>query len=145
MTRPRPLKHLFGSGPVQQLFAQARHLKQLSADVCSCVEPDMVAHTTVAAEHDHSLVLLADSAAWATRLRYQTPQLLRCLTQFPHLKHLQRIEVKVAPITTPIAAPTQHGHPLSHASAELIEAHAESISYLPLRAALMQLARRGKK
>lgn len=145
MTRPRPLKYLFDSGIAHQLLEHAHHLQRLTTNINACLDPETASHTQVAAEHAQSLVLLADSAAWATRLRYQCPQLLRCLARYSHLKHLQRIEVKVAPISTATTAPTQPAQALSRASADLIEAHAESIQHHPLRAALMRLAQRGKK
>jgi len=84
-----------------------------------------------------------DSTAWATRLRYQSPQLLRCLHRHPSLAQLRRIEIRVTPLAQPVSSSPQPAT-LSAANAAIIDSTADSLSDPNLRTALKRLARRGR-
>jgi len=84
-----------------------------------------------------------DSTAWATRLRYQSPQLLRCLHRHPSLAQLRRIEIRVTPLAQPASSSPQPAT-LSAANAAIIDSTADSLSDPNLRTALKRLARRGR-
>ena len=140
MTKVRGLKHLLSDTTSTALVQYARQLQALTRLLNQCLSGELADHVLVANLHNETLVLQADSAAWATKLRYLAPQLLRCLQQHEPLASVQRLEFRVAPQSqpaTPAASPAQ----LSSAGADTILASAQTVSDPNLRAALKRLAR----
>ena len=144
MAKPRPINQLLTTGTVPDLIAHARQLQSLSTALRRCLPADAAPHVQVVRWSDGQVTVQADSTAWATRLRYLSPQLLRQLQQLPEFTAAHRIAVNIAPIATPAAAIPQPFY-LSPASARIIDANAETIADPQLRAALKRLARRGKQ
>jgi len=93
---------------------------------------------------DNTLVLQTESAAWATRLRFQQGALLQQLQQIPVLSKLTKILVKVRP-QAKIAKPPQRAKPISADNAEHVKAVAEGLGDDELSRALKRLAERGSK
>ena len=93
-------------------------LQQTQQLLAGFVDPSLAAHFQVANIRQNRLILLAPSAAWATRLRMETPRLLGVLRQagIPELRH---IEVRVAPLVRH-AAPTRADRPLTTAAEQAL-------------------------
>ncbi len=143
MTRPRSLQQLLGLGESARLIERIQYLKSLNGQLHICLDPETSSHTQVADLNAERLLVHVDSSAWATRLRYQLPQLLRCLNQHPSLAQLRRIDIRVAPLAQPVPSPPQPAT-LSDANAAIIDSTADSLSDPSLRTALKRLARRGR-
>lgn len=144
MAKPRPVRQLLATGTAPELIAHARQLQSLSSALRRCLPADAAAHVQVVRWGDGQLTVQVDSTAWATRLRYLSPQLLRQLQQLPEFTAAHRITLNIAPRAVPAAAIAQPCH-LSPASARIIDANAETIVDPQLRAALKRLARHGQK
>lgn len=85
-----------------------------------------------------------DKAAWATKLRFAAPVLLKQIQQrFPELSTVERITIQIlqpledARTTTPSSTPPH----LSAKNAQLLKELAQSLDDVELRAALERLAR----
>ncbi len=78
------------------LCRHARRLAQLEATLCGCVDPETAANLKVANVRQDRLILLAPTAAWATRLRMLAPQIVRFLagSGYDAIRH---IDIRIAP------------------------------------------------
>ena len=77
-----------------RLVAGAAKRKSLIMQVKSCLDPELSEHLIGVNVKDDTLILLSDSAAWATRLRYAGPVLCKQLSEQFELT-LQKVQVKV--------------------------------------------------
>jgi len=77
VTGPRSLGDLLQSGDISQLRKEALVRRELAEEVRARLPEDQAAHVVSAhVADDGRLVVGVDSAAWAARLRYSTPELL---------------------------------------------------------------------
>lgn len=124
-----------------QLSNRARYLATLDRTVRALLPAAIVDHCRVANLRDNVLVLQAEGTVWATKLRYQLPQILTDLRRLPDLKGLDSIRIRIAPAQTaqnpsPLARPH-----LSEHSAELLQQAADATPDPELAAALRRVAR----
>lgn len=148
----KPLQHFLSDdgSPLQRLFHRARSYERVLRQVKQHLDHDLGEHCCAASIHEHTLVLHTTSAAWASRLRYISRQLLSTLQTEPDFTHLTHIDIKIKhPLQLPTlvnpqdkpAPPT----PLSPHSVMLLEDAAAHTDDPKLREALQRLARRGKQ
>lgn len=103
-------------------------------------EPES-SHISAVAVVETGAVVWTDSAAWATRLRYQADALLERLRRVTGLRELKSVQVKVLPTND---APEEKKRPspaLTAQSAQTIAACAAYVSDVKLKEALERLAR----
>jgi hypothetical protein len=68
---PKTLKGLLGESPrLARLAQSAARLAALTASAREALPPEIQPHLTAASVHEDTLVLTADSPAWAARLRF---------------------------------------------------------------------------
>ena len=128
-------------GHLKQLTAQAQRLGTLDLLAKEVLPPGLQQHVRLAAIRDGCLVFHADSGAWATQLRYRTPEILARLPQQPEFDGVRSIRVRpCAEIPAQQLAPNRM-RPLSPAVATAIKSQAESIDDERLRQALQRIAR----
>jgi len=78
--KPKTLKGLLGESPrLAQLAQSAARLAALTASAREALPPEIQPHVTAASVHDDTLVLTADSPAWAARLRFHGREVLTFL------------------------------------------------------------------
>jgi hypothetical protein len=82
---------------------RARVLLQLQQLLAGSVEPSLASQFQVANIRQNRLILLASSAAWATRLRMASAGLLKTLHQ-AGFTELRKVDVRVAPLVEQEAA-----------------------------------------
>ncbi|MEQ6343055.1 MAG: DUF721 domain-containing protein [Gammaproteobacteria bacterium] len=131
---------------LQPLLARAKRLEQLNHALRSQLPPPLNQHCQVANIRGDTLVLHADSSAWALKLRYSVPVMLAQLQKQPALQHLRGIDIKVRPASI-AAAPAEkprRAH-MSGDTASLLDSMADAIAHPRLQAALHRLARHGKQ
>jgi hypothetical protein len=133
---------LNGSPELTGLAAAAARLRALEAALAGHLDPSLRAHCRVARAEGDTLVLLADSPVWASRLRFAGPAILEAL--LPHLDSPPptRVRVKVRP-TASQEEPALPRPALSAVSARLIRQVADDLADPALGAALRRLSRRG--
>jgi hypothetical protein len=130
------------SGTLKELLRQAHELLRLEDDIGALMAPSIRPHCRAAGCRDGQLILMTDSPAWATRLRYQVPALLAGLRRRAPALGLREIHVKVSPFAQPVEAATGLGPTMSEASAALLEDVASGIGDARIRAAMLRLAGR---
>lgn len=106
------------SSSLGSTLKHARLLLQLQRLLAESVDPSLAGHFQVANLRQNRLILLAPSAAWATRLRMEAPGLLHMLRR-AGFAALADIEVRVAPlIEQPVAEHSEK--PLSSAAEQAL-------------------------
>ncbi|MGD8588212.1 MAG: DciA family protein [Chromatiales bacterium] len=120
-----------------QLTLQEKLLQQVHA----CLPSPLDQHCLGAIPHGKTLILLAESSAWASRLRYLAGEILK------QLKHreirFERIQVRVSierRLVQP-KRPSRRALPLSRENAQLLRCLAESLDDAQLSSALQRLSR----
>jgi len=77
-----------------KLAAGAARRSALLQQVGACLPPELAARVTGANLREDTLVLITDSAAWASRLRYAGPALRDALSRL-HAVQARKVTVKV--------------------------------------------------
>ncbi|RMG36147.1 MAG: DUF721 domain-containing protein [Gammaproteobacteria bacterium] len=93
--KPKPVAQLLQTQPqLAHLDRAVRERQALLSQVCELLPSEVTPHCLDAGLHKGTLRLLCDSPAWASRVRFLTPQLLGRLRE--HRPGLANIEVRVA-------------------------------------------------
>ena len=140
------VKLLMGNADsLQAVFTNCQRLETLNRTVQRCLPAPLNQHCQVANLRDNTLILHADSSAWALKLRYSSRTLLQQLCQHG-IKGVNIVEVKVKPHNAAITRPekTKPAH-MSKKTAHLLDNIALDITDNHLKMALQRLARHGKK
>jgi hypothetical protein len=90
------LKDLLAGNDLAQLVSRARESGELDARVRALLPDELAAHVTGAVLHEDTVVVLVDSAAWASRLRFEAPELVKRLAP-RYDGAVKRVRVKVRP------------------------------------------------
>jgi len=96
MNKPLKINKIIGSCAQSGLIAQARLLMALEQQLRRVLPAQLQAHCRLLAVNGQTLVLAADSPAWAVRLRFHTYQLVKQLT-LPRTMKLRTIRIRVRP------------------------------------------------
>ncbi|MHC9509905.1 DciA family protein [Kangiella sp. M94] len=81
---------------LKSLLDKANSLKSITDSIHQHLPKDLQKHCSVSEYNKTSLVITADSPVWATRLRYQSSELLAQLRKAGFLG-LANIQIKIAP------------------------------------------------
>lgn len=150
MKSPKPLhKLLRGSSlTLSGVVDRANELAALNAALSQLLDPTLAAHCRVANLRRDTLILQADSPAWAARLRYQIPALLKTLrgARSPKaaLRGLEEIQIKIRPPARRPPVKVGRQARMSPSAARLIDAAAQCMDDAPLQSALHRLASRAR-
>lgn len=146
MTRngPKNLRHLLGEagGPLNDLLARAHGLDAMETALAGHLGHPLADHVRVANVTEDTLVLQIDSPAWATRLRYAEPDLLRLVNRMEGASNIRRVRVRVGMTDEPRRRAPRPAPALSADTAALLRATAEHVDDARLRRALLRLASR---
>ena len=83
-----------------QLLAHAQVLNRLDQVLTSILEPTLSTHCQVAEFRNHCLVLVCSNAAFATRIRMISRQLLDSFREEGDFG-IERVDIRVAPVNRP--------------------------------------------
>jgi hypothetical protein len=139
-----PLGHLLQTQgtSLPPVFLRARRLAEVTRVLRTALPGQLAEHCLGVNIVRNTLVLFADSAPWATRLRYEQKAILAAISRETGLS-FARISLRVQPRSRRKApkSASRRGHRISPASREVLEAAARGISDPDLAAALRRLAR----
>lgn len=121
------------------ILERARKLARLEQAVLQLLPAELGGHCKVLNLKNETLVLATPSPAWAGRLRFAAPDLLKQLNCRFSLG-IRTVDLKVQPEIVKIQTLTSSPMQLSMNSATLLAQTAQSISYPPLKEALLRLA-----
>ncbi|MGD8843796.1 MAG: DUF721 domain-containing protein [Gammaproteobacteria bacterium] len=96
MNKPLKINEIIGKRVQSRLVSRARALMDLDAQLQHLLPDTLRPHCRLLAVNGTTLVLAADSPAWAARLRFHTHQLARQLTPPGGVK-LRGIRIRVRP------------------------------------------------
>ena len=126
------------------LLERARKLQRLEQAVLGLLPENVAAHCKVMNLKNEILVLSAPSSAWAARLRFAGPELVRQLNGRSALK-LRSIQVHIQPESEKIQSIKQPPLQLSLASGTLLAQTAQTVKHPALREALYRLAAKARE
>lgn len=130
-------------GDVAELVTHARQLGHLSDIIQAMLEPSLADHCHLAHFDGSRMVIVADSPAWATRLRFSVDTLVSQLQQYSNKFHrLSKIEVAVRPQLPDLPQVNVVERTISVEAAQYIEESADSVEDPDLKQALQRLASR---
>jgi hypothetical protein len=121
------------------LLERARKLSRFEQAVLPLLPADLAAHCKVLNLKSEILVLATPSPAWAGRLRFAVPELIKQLKRELGLD-VRKVELKIQPQRTEPRTATKPPLRISMASATLLAQTARGIDHPPLQEALLRLA-----
>ncbi|MDR3492025.1 MAG: DciA family protein [Gammaproteobacteria bacterium] len=123
------------------LLAKIHQLNSLQQLLCESLDAKLAQHCQIANLENGSLIILTDSAIWATQIRFQAGDLLAKLRLHPLLHHLKNISCITRPAPVKQQEPAVKPMPrLSTHTAELIKNSADTIQHDKLKTALNKIA-----
>lgn len=129
---------LVRSSALGRLGPAARTLSRLTEEIRSRLPAQLAAHVQGCAPRGDGVVILADSAAWASQLRYAQTEILSACRE--HLGgQVRQVRFKIVPADSPAGNPSRPV--LSPRSRELLRQTAEILSDKELAEALRKLGR----
>ncbi len=126
------------------LLKRARSLQRLEQAVLRLLPGDLGAHCSVMNLKRETLILGARSSAWAARLRFAAPELIKQL-QCQLSLAATAIEVRVIPEALNIQPVSRKPEGISMDNATLLAQTAESVDHPALRQALYRLAAKARE
>ncbi len=143
MSKPRPIGQLFaGQNRFSRLTAAAERLQALTGAVREQLDPNLALHCTVASLEEGVLVIQTDGNAWASRLRYESAELMRRLDY--RLGPLHEVRIRIAPVAQS-EPPTIRPNAITAESASVLASAAEAMTDPRLKAAFRRLSSRAKR
>jgi hypothetical protein len=140
--KPFQIGNLLERSEISRLLSRARALGELDARVHELIPSPLNEHCRVLAVRDDTLVVAADSPVWATRLRYQSTQLVKQLSGVSSVK-LRTVQVRVRATDPPAGGSiTPIRQPVSARNSMALKQAAVSVTDAGLKAALLRLASR---
>ena len=128
---------------LRQLTDQANRLSELDRAMRNVLPANLATHVRLATINDGCLVLQAESPAWATQLRYKTPEILANLRRNPDFSAIRSIRIRNALGAAEPPPRVSAARRLGHAAAGALRAQAASTDDAALREVLLRLAGRG--
>lgn len=149
MKSSRPLHKLFEEAhdDLAILITRTHQLTRWTTLLRSLLDEELAQHCYISTIENVALTVYVDSAAWATRLRFQVPQLIPQLRNVnPVFSKLERVHVKVLTQSSPVTVQPLHatGPTMNSENANGINNLSNSIDDPALRQALQHLARNAR-
>lgn len=133
------------SGHLKQLADRAAQFGALDRVLRTAVGEPLAGHVRLAAVRDGCVVVQAESSAWASRLRFAAPAVLRALGAEPGFENVRSLRVRTRMDAAPAAPETPRRARMSAEAAAGLESNAASVADESVRAALLRLAENAKR
>lgn len=121
------------------VLERARKLSRLERAVLQLLPAEVAAHCKVLNLRNETLVLAIPTPAWAGRLRFVVPDLIKQI-KCQHGLEIRQVDLKIQPEKLEIQSLVKSRPHMSLRSATLLAQTAESVSHTPLQEALLRLA-----
>lgn len=129
------------SGILHNLIQQVTLLKYIDQKLGSFLGKPLCDHCTIANFANETLLLHADTPAWASRLRYNTPQIMLFMQNECGLESLRTIRVKVTPATFPSIQLPGKRWKLDQHTADMIYRTASTMTDETLKHTLLRISK----
>ncbi|MGE0384840.1 MAG: DciA family protein [Gammaproteobacteria bacterium] len=130
---------------IAELVRRAEEAGGCTARIRALVEAQFRPHLVHAHVAAKQLVVVVDTAAWATRWRYQAPELLRCIRAGAGFAGVESIRVRVAVSDPPRVRPASGAPRMSRTAAAFLQQVSDSTPDPELKATFARLSRRAHK
>jgi hypothetical protein len=130
------------------LMLKIKQHTQLQQILAEYLDAKLINHCQVANLDNGCLIILTDSALWATQFRFQIPDLLAKLRQHPQLYHLKHIYCKIRPAPARRQIPEANQMPMPRitvATSHMIMEAANTIQHDKLKAIMQKIAKNTAK
>jgi len=146
MNSPQKIhKYLSGSrDELEKLITHAVAISHLNAKLHSILDNSLKNHCVIANFSNGNLILLTDSPAWISRLRYQIPSLLKQLQQLAEFRGLINIKLRIQPKYIEPKKRQLHREPISTIAASCLTTLADGVNNIELEITLRRLASRSR-
>jgi hypothetical protein len=140
---PQTITDIIGNGEndLAKILRRAQALNGLNEFIHEMLPPNLKERCSVANIRNKQLIILAESATWATLLRYEQGKILANLHQHPKYKVIESIKVKIAPVEHSSQDVFRRPKRPNHQSCQAINELAEIIEDEELSASINRLAR----
>ena len=125
------------------MLERAKKLQRLERAVLQLLPSELVAHCKVMNLKNETLVLAASSSAWAARLRFVAPELIKQL-ECQHALNLRTVQIRIEPEVAEIQTVRHRKPTLSMASGTLLAQTAQNVNHPALQEALYRLAAKAR-
>lgn len=129
------------SGKIHGLYRHVKKLIDIQEQLKTMLPAPLNEHITVANLANDSLTIYTDSAAWAARLRFNIPEMLKSLNLNNICTSVKSIRIKVIPPDNTQLPPHEQKLSISNDTALLLEHVADTIGDPDLRESLLKLSR----
>lgn len=130
---------------LQPLFVKLKRLEELEQILKTHIDPKFVNHCRIASFSEGMLVLMTESALWATHIRFAVPELLKKLRHHESFQSLTQIQTKILPAKhyrLVASSSSRKASRLSTQTAEIVLEIANHIQYDKLRNIMQKIANR---
>jgi hypothetical protein len=132
-------------GDLHRLIAHAERLQRASQVLRTHLDEPLAGHCQVANIKDGSIVMHADSSAWAAKLRFHVASMLEQLNQAHGFGVLRAIRIKVSPLSEGLPTVPAEQLTLSERAATVLKSAAHATEDSELRVVLLRLAQRQRQ
>ncbi len=141
-TDPKLLRDCLNESSLGNLVVRAQHIMSIHKVLQIWLPNELAPHCQILNIENGTLTLAGNSAAFVTRLRYLTPELMDVLNSHDALPTIKQIIYKVIPPTIEKTIVSKKAQPfLSSTTLKLLEQTAENINHPQLKKALKNMAR----
>jgi len=127
------------------LVTRTKQLSHLTQVLRQQLEPDLATHCYIGNVDRDCLIILVDSAAWASKLRFYAQNLIPQLQAVhQNFSNIQQIRVKVLSQSVSAPEPQYQKPKMNKENAKGLTTLSESVDDPNLQAALARLAQRAK-
>ena len=127
--------------PIANLYKKGLYLKSLDNKLKNCLEPDLQDHFELANINKNTVILIADSSAWATRLRYSIPDILKIFNDQLDQQNIKTIRIKIKKTLSNSVNSTYKPPVLSKSTAKFLNDTANSFNDTELKQCIKKLSR----
>lgn len=138
----KPVRNLLNAGELRRLMDHAGQVQRASQVLRTYLDTPLAQHCQVANIKEGSVVIVADSPAWAAKLRFQVAGMLESLNKTQSFGTLRAIRVKVSPLSEILPPAPVEQRTLSEHAAVVLKSAAYATEDAELRAILLRLAQR---
>jgi hypothetical protein len=125
---------------IGRLIQHIEFLKGLEQRLLPFLDPPLNKHCTIANYVNDTLILHTDAPVWASRIRYNTPQILLFMQNECDLATLKTIRIKAIPARFSNTRSPDNSWKLEEHTANLIRQAAAATTDEPLRQSLQKIS-----
>ena len=108
------------------------------------LDQSVASHVHIASLDPKNITIYTDNQAWATKLRFQTAEVLKIARKFSGYSGLESLKIRVSPTLIDHSSTTETPVAMSTATSRLLAKVAENINDTALQDALKNLSRNSK-